>query len=66
MIVKLVDGTGAVLGTFQSPAVPRRDETVLYDDTEYLVEDVRWAIETTHHQNVESVELLVERVGERH
>lgn len=66
MIVELVDSTGGAIGTFQSPAVPRCGETVLYDDTRYVVDDVTWVVETTHHQNVESLELLVEPVNERH
>jgi hypothetical protein len=65
MIVELVDSAGEAVGTFQSPAVPRCGETLLYDDTRYLIEEVTWVIETTHHQNVESLELLVEPTDER-
>jgi hypothetical protein len=61
MIVELVEGERRV-GTFQSPSVPRQGETVRYDDTTYVIEDVAWTIESTHHQNVETVELFVERV----
>jgi hypothetical protein len=66
MIAELVDSDGETIGTFQSPAVPRRDETILYDDTRYLIEDVTWVVETNHHQNVETLELLVEQADERY
>ena len=61
MIVTLVDDTGEHFGTFQSPAVPRRGETVSYEDTAYVVEDVHWSIETRHDQNIETVRLFVHR-----
>lgn len=62
MIVELVNGSGDVVGTFQCPDVPREGETVSYDDSRYVVEDVHWVVENNHNQNVKK---LIVNVSDR-
>lgn len=63
MIVELVDESGETLGRFQSPAVPRQGEEISYDAEWFVVEEVSWIVETTHDQNVEQLELVVNPVS---
>ncbi|GEM_PF-4021109 len=64
MIVELVDHSAETVGTFQSPAIPRRGEQVSYADERYVVEEITWFVETKHDQNIERVRVLVSRPGE--
>lgn len=64
MIIELVSESEETIGRFQSPAVPRRGETVSYAGEQYVVEDVSWLVETSHDQNIERIRIEVQSTGE--